>query len=27
VPMDEQELAMLHRSAEAIRATLTTIGY
>jgi L-lactate dehydrogenase len=27
VPMDEQELAMLHRSAEAIRATLASIGY
>ncbi|MEX5269366.1 L-lactate dehydrogenase, partial [Kocuria sp. CPCC 205290] len=27
VPMDEREQAMLQRSAEAIRATLTTIGY
>ena len=27
VPMDERELALLHRSAEAIRATLRTIGY
>jgi L-lactate dehydrogenase len=27
VPMDDQELAMLRRSAEAIRATLTAIGY
>ncbi len=27
VPMDAQELTLLHRSAEAIRRTLSTIGY